>query len=112
MTPIRSSYWLITLVAAATMMITMGARQSLGLFVSPLNTSTGLGIANISLAMAVAQFAWGAVQPFAGAAADRYGPGRVIATGVLLLALGSAITPFMHSTWGLCFSIGLLSAAG
>jgi predicted MFS family arabinose efflux permease len=31
---------------------------------------------------------------------------------VLLLALGSALTPLMHSTWGLCFSIGLLSAAG
>ncbi|MEC5384999.1 MFS transporter [Uliginosibacterium sp. H3] len=106
------SYWLITLVAASTMMITMGARQSLGLFVSPLNTSTGLGIASISLAMAVAQFVWGAVQPIAGAIADRYGPGRVIAAGVLMLALGSALTPLMHSTWGLCFSIGLLSAAG
>jgi len=110
--PKASSYWFITVVAASTMMITMGARQSLGLFVSPLNTSTGLGIANISFAMAIAQFVWGAVQPVAGAVADRYGPGRVIAAGVLMLALGSALTPFMTSTWGLCFSIGLLSAAG
>ena len=31
----------VTLAAAAILMVTMGARQSLGLFVSPLNTSTG-----------------------------------------------------------------------
>jgi MFS family permease len=61
--------------------------------------------------MVVAQFVWGAVQPIAGAEADRYGPGRIIFTGIVLLALGSALTPLMHSTWGLCFSIGLLSAA-
>lgn len=89
-----------------------GCRQSLGLFVSPLNTATGLGVASISLALAVGQFAWGAVQPLAGAAADRYGPGRVLLGGLLLLALGSAITPLMSSTWGLVVSLGLLSAIG
>ena len=78
-------------------MVTMGARQSLGLFVSPLNTSTGLGIVTISFAMAVAQFVWGAVQPVAGAVADRYGPARVLAGGLIVLAIGSALTPFMTS---------------
>jgi predicted MFS family arabinose efflux permease len=104
--------WAITLSAAGILMITMGARQSLGLFLSPLNTTTGLGIASISLAMAVGQFSWGAIQPISGALADRYGPGRVLLGGVLLLALGSALTPFMDSTWGLIFSLGLLSALG
>src|SRR5256885_2087538 len=64
----------VTLSAAAILMVTMGARQSLGLFVSPLNTSTGLGITTISFALAVGQFMWGAIQPVAGAVADRYGP--------------------------------------
>ena len=36
-------FWGITLLAAAMLMVTMGARQSLGLFVSPLNPTTGLG---------------------------------------------------------------------
>jgi MFS family permease len=102
----------ITLSAAGILMITMGARQSLGLFLSPLNTTTGLGIASISLAMAVGQFMWGAIQPISGALADRYGPGRVLLGGIVLLALGSAVTPFMSSTWGLIFSLGLLSAMG
>lgn len=105
-------FWGITLLAAAMLMVTMGARQSMGLFVSPLNTATGLGIASISFAMAIAQFVWGAVQPIAGAVADRYGPGRVLVAGVLLLALGSALTPLMTSSWGLILSIGIVSAAG
>src|SRR3954454_16710628 len=93
-------------------MVTMGLRQSLGLFVSPLNTSTGLGIVTISFALAVAQFVWGAVQPIAGAVADRYGPGNVLIAGLIVLAIGSAITPFMSSGWGLVFSLGLLHAVG
>ena len=104
--------WAVTLSAAGVLMVTMGARQSLGLFLAPLNTSTALGIASISLAMAVGQFMWGAVQPIAGAVADRYGPRRVLLGGLVLLALGSAVTPFMNSTWGLIFSLGLLSAIG
>ena len=107
-----NSFWLITLLAAALLMITMGARQSLGLFVSPLNTSTGLGIANISFAMAIGQFMWGAAQPIAGAVADRYGPGRVLAVGIIVLAIGYAATPYMQSSFGLIMTIGVLAAAG
>ena len=105
-------YWTVVLVAAAILMVTMGTRQSMGLFMSPLNTTTGLGIASISFAMAVGQFTWGAVQPIAGAFADRYGPGRVLATGFIVLAIGSALTPYMGTSAGLIFSIGILSAAG
>ena len=98
--------------AAAILMVTMGLRQSLGLFVSPLNTSTGLGLVTISLALAVAQFVWGAIQPIAGAFADRYGPARVLVAGLLVLAVGTALTPFMSSGIGLVFTLGLLSAIG
>jgi MFS family permease len=104
--------WLITLAAAAILMVTMGARQTLGLFVSPLNSSTGLGITTISLALAVAQLMWGVIQPVAGAVADRYGAGKVLVAGLVVLALGTAVTPFMSSALGLVFSLGLLSAIG
>ncbi|MBL0125702.1 MAG: MFS transporter [Betaproteobacteria bacterium] len=110
--PRAQSYWTITLVAAAILMITMGVRNSMGLFLSPLNTSTGLGITTISFALAIAQFTWGAIQPIAGAIADKYGPGRVLSTGLILLAMGSALTPYMTSAWGMVFSLGLLSAIG
>jgi predicted MFS family arabinose efflux permease len=104
--------WMVVLVGATFLMVTMGMRQSMGLFVSPLNTSTGLGIASISFAMAVSQFLWGATQPIAGAFADRYGTGRVLAVGIVLLAIGTALTPFMSTTMGLIFTIGVLSAGG
>ncbi len=112
MTARAQSWWIVTLLAAAVLMITMGARQSMGLFLSPLNTSTGLGVAAISFSMAIGQFVWGAVQPIAGAVADKHGPGRVIATGGIVLAAGYALTPYMGSAFGLGVSIGFLMAAG
>jgi len=68
-------------------------RQSLGLFVSPLNSSTGLGIVTISLAMAIGQFVYGAAQPIFGALMDRAGTVRIIIVGALMMALGLAATP-------------------
>ena len=94
------------------LMLTMGARQTTGLFVQPIHASTGIGIADISLALAVGQFVWGAVQPLFGAIADRHGPSRVLIVGGLLLAAGTAATPFVSSQWGLMLTLGVLAAAG
>jgi MFS family permease len=108
----RAAAWAVVITAAAILMITTGVRQSLGLFVSPLNTATGLGIVGISFALAVGQFFWGASQPVFGAIADRYGPARVIMVGGVIMALGMALTPFVSSQWALVFTLGVLSAAG
>ena len=67
----RPDILIVTLAAAGILMVTMGTRQSLGLFIAPIDESTGLGIASISLALAIGQFTWGAIQPVAGAFADR-----------------------------------------
>jgi MFS family permease len=104
--------WLVLLAAAGTFALTMGVRQSMGLFLSALNTSTALGIGSISLAFAFGQLWWGLTQPFAGAVADRIGAGRVIFMGVLLVAIGTILTPLMTSTVGLIFAIGVLAAGG
>ncbi len=102
----------ITLTAAAIIMIINGTRQTMGLFISPLNSSTGLGIISISLAMAVGQFVWGAAQPIAGFIADRHGARPVLLGGLCLTVLGTALIPLVGSTWGLIFTIGLISAIG
>ncbi|HEU5436560.1 MAG TPA: MFS transporter, partial [Telluria sp.] len=104
--------WLLILAASAILMITMGARLTTGLFMSPINTSTGLGIASISFALAVGQFMWGAAQPVFGAVADKWGSAKVIIVGALLLAGGTALTPFVDSQFGLIMCMGILSAAG
>ena len=108
----RKAVWLVLLAAAGTFALTMGTRQTMGLFLSPMNTATGLGVGSISLAFAFGQLWWGLTQPFAGAVADRIGTGRVLVAGVVLVALGTFITPFMTTTAGLIFSIGVLAAGG
>src|SRR5216683_296106 len=76
----RKQIWIIV-AAGLVFALIFGVRQSVALFIGPLNSATGLGIAAISLAFACAQLMWGITQPIAGAVADKYGTGRVIAAG-------------------------------
>ena len=101
-----------TLAAAGILALTMGSRQSFGLFIGPINASTGMGIATISFALAIGQFTWGAIQPVAGAMADRWGPRPVLIAGILLLALACAATPFVHDGFGLTILLGVLASMG
>jgi len=102
------------LIAAAGLVFALifGVRQSVALFIGPLNSATGLGIASISLAFAVAQLMWGITQPIAGAIADKYGTGRVVATGAVLVMLGTVLTPHASTTWMLVLLIGVIAAGG
>jgi len=104
--------WVLTAAAGLILAITFGVRSSLGLFVSPLNTATGLGIATISFAMAVNHLMWGAWQPAFGAMADRFGPDRVILLGGVLLAAAFVLVPFSGSAPGLVLTLGFGVAAG
>ena len=108
----RPSVLLVIAGAGAIMALTSGSRMSLPLFISAINTHTGAGLIAISFAFAVSQLVWGAFQPVAGAVADRYGAGRVIAGGLLMIALGIALVPFARSAVMLVFVIGLLFALG
>jgi len=105
-------FWGLVLSAVGIMIVTMGVRLSLGLWVSPVNTSTGLGIVTVSFALAVGQFVWGASQPLFGMLADRISAFWVLVIGGAMLALGLAVTPFMESGTGLVVGMGVLIAAG
>jgi hypothetical protein len=50
--PGRRPWGGVLLAAGGTFALTMGVRQTMGLFIGPLNIATALGIANISLALA------------------------------------------------------------
>ena len=97
---------------ALVLALVFGVRMSLALFISPLNSATGLGIAAISLAFACAQLMWGITQPIAGAFADKYGTGRVLAAGIALVTLGTVLTPYASSTWMLIILVGVVAAGG
>jgi predicted MFS family arabinose efflux permease len=98
--------------AAGVLMITMGMRQTVGLYITPVMDSTHLAYASMSFALAVGQLMWGASQPVFGAMAERHGAQRVLVIGALLLATGFALTPFMNSQWGVVVTFGVLTAAG
>jgi hypothetical protein len=86
--------WLVLLAAAGTFALTMGTRQTMGLFLSPLNTATGLGLGSISLAFAFGQLWWGLTQPFAGMPwPTRWAPAACCWPARVLVALGTFITP-------------------
>jgi predicted MFS family arabinose efflux permease len=82
------------------------------LFIGPINSATGLGIAAISVAFACAQLMWGITQPIAGAVADKYGTGRVVAAGAVLVMLGTVLTPHATSAWTLVLLVGVVAAGG
>ncbi|MCG6951113.1 MAG: MFS transporter [Betaproteobacteria bacterium] len=108
----RANAWRMILAATLLVAITLGARNTLGLFLSPINTATGLGLASISLAWALSQLVWGACQPLAGLLSERFGAARVIAAGAVVLTLSTAALPLAASTAGLTLVLGAISAAG
>ncbi len=90
----------------------MGARQTFGLLVEPLSDERGFALTTVAFAIALHNLVWGLAQPFAGAAADRYGPGPVVAVGALLLSGGLALAGFATSPAMLVIGIGLLFGIG
>jgi len=106
------SFLPIALAAGAVFALGLGMRQSLPLFISPINSSTAVGYAMLSLAFGIGQFMWGAAQPVAGAIADRWGPRPVMVGGALLIAAATAATPLAGNAAALILLIGVLNAVG
>lgn len=103
---------LVMCVAASILLITMGMRQSLGLFVAPIIDSTHVGYAAMSFALAIGQLMWGVAQPVFGAMADRHGAQRVLLIGALMLGAGTLLAPFATSEFTLIITLGVLMAGG
>lgn len=106
------SLWCLLLSAAAILAITMGIRQSLGLFIHPIHHDTGIDLVSISFALAVGQLMWGVAQPIFGAIADTVGSMTVIVSGGLMMAAGLALTPLISDAWWLTLTVGILTCTG
>lgn len=73
---------------AVSVLMGMGLRASLGLFLKPMSLDLGWGRETFALAMALQNLLWGAFQPFAAGIAEKWGTGRVVALGGVLYAIG------------------------
>ena len=109
---IRINPWLVIAAAAFILLITIGMRMSLGLFLRPVVNTTDLSVAQFSLVIAVFQLMWGVAQPATGALADHYGAWKVLGGGALVLAAACFLIPQLPTFWGLMFAVGLLLAFG
>jgi predicted MFS family arabinose efflux permease len=80
--------WLIIIAGALVAMLTFGPRSAMGFFQLPMLQDTGWDRSTFGLAMALQNLCWGLSQPFFGAAADKFGTGRVLVMSGLLYATG------------------------
>lgn len=103
----------VLLVASAVLSLCMGLRQSLGLFLRPMNADIGVSASTFGLAMAVQSLVWGLAQPVVGAAADRWGPRPVLFASSLVYVAGLAVMALSGSPLvGLPLGGGLLIGLG
>ncbi|MDH6152406.1 MULTISPECIES: MFS transporter [Paraburkholderia] len=103
---------LVIVAGALILSAAMGIRQTFGLFIGPFSFDRGLPVTLIAFAIALHNLVWGFAQPFAGAAADRYGSAPVVAFGASTFAAGLALSAVAPSGALLVIGMGLLVGIG
>jgi predicted MFS family arabinose efflux permease len=98
--------------ASAILFLALGTRQGFGLFLQPMCSALGWGRETFAAAIALQNLLWGLAQPFAGAIADRFGAGRVLAVGGLCYAAGLILMAYSNTGLDLGLSTGLLVGIG
>jgi len=88
--------------------MSMGMRQSFGLFVNPVSQDLSLSIADFTLAIALQNLVWGVSQPLIGIVADRIGCRLLTVLGALLYASGLALTIIATNHILLWIGLGML----
>lgn len=97
---------------AIIMTVALGIRQSYGLILGPATWDWGMSLSMFALAIALHNLVWGVAQPFAGAAADRYGVVPVLIIGAISYALGLALTAAWPGVWASILGTGVLVGIG
>jgi MFS family permease len=97
--------------AAIMLSISMGIRQSFGLFMQPVTAGIALTVSDFTLALAVQNLAWGLLQPVAGALVARYRFRPILLTGAALYIAGLATLAAAHGLPGVVLGAGILIGA-
>jgi MFS family permease len=104
--------WVIIGVAFVTMAVAVTARTSFSLLMPPLidefGWDRGLAAGAFSFGFLVSAI----VSPISGRVMDRRGPRVIIECGVVLVALGLFVAPFITSAWHLYLTLGVAVGAG
>ena len=89
-----------------------GGRNSLSLTIQGINQSDSLNYLQISFAFALGQLVVGAISPFGGMIADKFGTGKTLIIGILLALFGMLLIPYSTNVITLSLSLGIISSIG
>jgi predicted MFS family arabinose efflux permease len=111
-TPVSPRVVVVVAVAATILSLSIGLRQSLGLFLGPINLDLGVSASAFGFAMALQNIVWGVSQPFIGMLGDRYGARPVLVGSALLYAGGLLLMAAGGPVLGLGFGGGVIAGFG
>jgi MFS family permease len=89
-----------------------GVRAVFGLFIKPLEAEFGWSRSALSGVAATSLLLLGAVGPFVGRFADRWGARFVMVFALTVLGAGAIATAFVQKLWHLYLTVGVLMALG
>ncbi len=98
------SFWIPVICGAVILTIGIGARQSFGIFQKPIAAELGVGRELWSFANALSMLLMGALSPFVGNIADRFGTARTVAVGGVLYVAGMLMVAL--ATEGVLLTLG------
>jgi MFS family permease len=104
--------WCVAGASFLIVLVSIGVSSSFGNFLKPMSLEFGWDRATVSLPAAVSTLMNGLFQPFVGRLVDRFGPRRVIALNLLLLAGSTAAIAAATGIWFLTAVYGVLFAFG
>lgn len=104
----------LVILAATSIIVTisMGVRQSFGLFLPPVIVDLGVGREVFGLAIAIQNLVTGFMMPIAGALADRFGVARVVLVAGVVYIAGLVLTTFATGPFGLYAALGIVTGVG
>jgi MFS family permease len=96
------------LTGAIIVTLSMGVRQSFGLFLRPVGLDLEIDRQTFGLIIAAQNLLFGLIQPFVGAWADKHGAGKVAVGGALVYLAGLAVAATAADAFGLMLGFGAL----
>jgi MFS family permease len=104
--------WVVLGAVTLVLLATSGVRSSFGIFIRPLEGEFGWDRTSLSIVASLSLFLYGAVGPFVGRLADRWGPRGVFLVATVLLGVGALSTAWIVTLWQLYLTAGVVTALG
>jgi MFS family permease len=104
--------WVVLAVSAFTLFLTMGTRNSFGVFYIAILEEYGWGRAETAGAFSVAMLSHALFSPVTGILIDRFGPRKLFPVGALFLFMGLLAASRISIIWHLYLFFGFVMAIG